>query len=61
MYIRKKKKKLTLNVDKGSRVTLQNIHTHARTHARTHAHTHTHTHTHTHKLYRLIAVMDHFA
>ena len=41
MYIRKKKK-LTHNVDKGSSLTMQKMHTH------THTHTHTLTHTHTH-------------
>ena len=45
MYMRKEKKKLTQDVDKGSSVTMQKMHTHARTHTHTRAHTHTHTHT----------------
>ena len=50
IYKKKKEKKLTHNLDKGSSVTMQKMHTHthACTHARTHALTHTHTqHTHT--------------
>ena len=45
MYVRKKK--LTHDVDKGSRVTMQKMHTN--------------THTHTHTLYRLIGVTDNVA
>ena len=48
MYVRKKKK-LTHNVDKGSSVTMQNMHMH------------THTHAHAHTLYRLIGAMDNVA
>ena len=49
-----KKKKLTHNVDKGSSITMQKMHTRIHTHTHTRTHTHKHTHTHTH---RLIGVM----
>ena len=49
MYIiRKEKKKLTHNVDKGSSVTMQKTHTHTHTGTHTQAHTHRHTHTGAH-------------
>ena len=44
-----RRKKLTHNVDKGSSITMQKMHTHMGTHA------------HTHTLYRLIGVMDNVA
>ena len=46
-YNKKKEKKLPHNVDKGTSITMQKMHTH--------------THTHTHTLYRLIGVMDNAA
>ena len=55
IYKKKKEKKLTHNIDKGSSVTTQKMHTCTCTC------THTHTHTHTHTLYRLIEVMDNVA
>ena len=42
MYVGKKKRKnLKHNVDKGSSVTMQKMHTHTNTHKHTHTHTHT--------------------